>query len=123
MDVDYDAPMSRLSPIAWIALIQVNLVLLMALGARMALKVCGYPDDPSVRWNPYTVWLRNNGWILLAVPLLWGMLALWADRKDVPPLRSRVAVLLGAVLIGGLVIGGIIACAKPYSRPIWFMRS
>ncbi len=108
--------MSRTTTI--LALFQVSLLILgfFALGA--VLKISGYPDTPTVRWNPLAVFLREHGFWLLFVPVLWVCAATSAQHHDRGFLSYRLASILGLCIAGATIALFLFAAVFPYTRPL-----
>jgi len=86
----------------------------------IVLKMCGYPDNPTVRWNPLALFLREQGVWLLLLPVAWVAVASYVQRLDRGLFCDRVAWIIGlciAVLITGLFL---YAAVFPYTRPLLF---
>ena len=111
---------SRLIPI--IGLFQVLTVVVGMLAARIILKMSGYPDDATVRWNPAAVFLRNSGSILLLFPVLWTPLAVAAENHLARAVVAAVLHAMGAAILIGLFLFCCWACTHFYTRPIWILR-
>ena len=119
--------MSR--PTIFIAVAQIALIVFCRIGLATVLKVHGYkPDgrgmDPTIRWSPLAVFLREHGLWLLLLPLLWVGYATWArcvDRGFI--LRYRTACAVGIALAALVLAVCLWAVAFPYTRPFFFLGS
>jgi cell division protein FtsW (lipid II flippase) len=69
---------------------------------RIQLKALNYPNDPLREWNPRALWLREYGWVLLIIPVVW---TLWAAlrRKDSTALPMPV-MISGIVLLAVMLL-------------------
>jgi hypothetical protein len=91
---------------------------LAALG--IVLKGCGYPDGEriGVRWNSPAVFLREHGWWLLCLPVLWSCYAVAAQRKDSGLLSRRAALIAGVCIPVCVVAAFLHAALNPYTLPM-----
>jgi hypothetical protein len=112
---------NRLRPITIVGLFQVLTVVVGILAARIILKMSGYPDDTSVRWNAASVFLRNYGIALLLVPLIWTPLTVAIERKSDHPFAASLLSLSGPALLIGLLLFCSWACTHCYTRPLLFL--
>ena len=108
--------MSRTTTI--LALSQTLLVIIgfFALGA--VLKMSGYPDALAVRWNPLAVFLREHGFWLLLLPVLWVSFATSAQHLDRGFLSYRIACFVGVGVALATIALFLVATVFPYSRPL-----
>lgn len=119
--------MSR--PTTFIALAQTILIVACRIGLAVVLKVHGYKPngggmDPTIRWSPLAVFLREHGLWLLLLPLLWVGYATWARRVDRGFIgRYRTACVVG-IMVAALVLAAFFwAIAFPYTRSFLFLGS
>lgn len=104
--------------ITLLGIIQTVLVVAGIFSVRMALWASGYPDDPTLRWNPLAVFIYQHGYWLIALPIVWGAYAVYAETKQTGEASKLVLKLMGGLLIA-LLLGAILYCAtKPYTRPV-----
>lgn len=91
---------------------------------RFSLKMAGYPHDPTVNWNSFSVFLRNFGFWFIVLPLVWTIYAVAAHQTEKGVLSFRPALLTGfilAVCIAGLFTYGAVF---PFTRPmLWFFAN
>ena len=109
--------MSRTTTI--LALLQTLIVIVGFFALGVVLKMCSYPDNPVVRWNPLAVFLREHGVWLLFLPVLWVCFSAQAERINRGILSSRIAFIVG-LCVAAVTIGAFLyAAVFPYTRPLF----
>ncbi len=102
------------STITRLALFQFLAVIYAILASAVFLKICGYIEPGQA----FAAWLRNYGFILLAVPAVWLLLASWeAHRPKRDTGDFRAILLSGLGLLGALIFVGI-AGTHSATRPM-----
>jgi hypothetical protein len=104
-------------PIITIALVQAGIVVIGFIALGIALKVQGYPQ-PHLHWNSVSVMLRQQGMMLLVIPVGCVALALLADLQ---PSRRRyinesvvwVFSLLVATVLLGIFFYAVVFATRP----------
>jgi hypothetical protein len=104
--------------IAIVGLIMLLLTVLGYVALGVVLKMNGYPKDPTVRWTPIAVNLRQHGHWSLAVSLLWVICAIIADRVDRGIVGLHLASAVGAILMCIILFLFLYAIAVPFTRPL-----
>jgi hypothetical protein len=89
---------------------------LIALG--IVLKMCGYPYDPTVRWNALAVFLHEHGLWLLLFPVCWGSFAMAAER-GANEQTHRITIAVGLIFACLPLLLFLYAAIFPYTRPIY----
>jgi hypothetical protein len=80
--------------------------------------MCGYPDNPTVRWGPLALFLREHGLWLLILSLCWLVFALSEVRRTgLPPRLVTISIGIGVPCVALLLF--IYAALFPYTRPIY----
>ena len=105
-----------------VGLFQVLTVIVGMLTVRIILKMSGYPDDITLKWNPGSIFLRNSGIVLLLFPILWAPLAIAAGSH---PAYGRAATLLnvaGGIILAVLFLFCCWACTNCYTRPLLILN-
>ena len=97
MDNDDDGHDSR--TIALLGLVQVLLIVLGWAAVTVVLKFHGFPDNPAVRWNPLSVWLREWGWLFLVLVVLWTIYAAAATTTGSRLFSPGIAALCGGLIL------------------------
>jgi hypothetical protein len=103
------------------ALIQFLLVILGFFALGIVLKVEGYPQDPPfmaslgrVVWSPSALYLRNNGLILLFVPVIWTTAASLSQNRRII-FSFAVWMIIGIALSLAIITLFIYACTHRYA--------
>ena len=104
--------------ITLLALFQVLLVIIGFLALGIVLKLSGYPDALRLHWNPLAVFLREHGFLLLLLPLLWTIYAVAAERVQQGWLLPRLAFSFGVGLALLLIPLFLYAAVFAYTRPL-----
>ena len=104
--------------IALIGLVMLLLTVLGYVAVGVVLKMNGYPDNPMVRWTPLAVSLRQHGYWLLFVPLIWAIYAIIASRIDRGIMSFGLAFATGAILICVILLLFLLALFNPFTRPL-----
>jgi hypothetical protein len=105
-------------PITKIAVVQFSLVVIFFTVLGIAMKIAGYPHDPFVRWNPFSVFLRTYGMWMLLVPALWVAVCLFAERKW-PDAWDDSDTLCYGIMTALLIIGVFVfAAVTSHTRPL-----
>jgi hypothetical protein len=102
-----------------LALIQMLLAVLGFVALGCVLWMAGYPDNPSVRWNPLAAFLREHGVWLLLLPPLWMAFATYAQKVDRGALSYSVACAVGIGLAALIIALYLYAAVFPYTRPFF----
>lgn len=102
-----------------LALVQTLLVVAGFLGLGIVLKMAGWPHDDTVEWRPFAVFLRQHGFVLLVLPVLWTIYGVSAERVDRGVLSYRAACIVGVCIAVSIISAFIYAACFPYTRPMW----
>ena len=102
-----------------LALVQTLLVTLGFIALGIILKMSGYPDALSLRWNPLAVFLREHGLWLLFLPVMWVLFATFAQRRDRGLFSFRTAYVAGICLATLIIALFLYATVRPYTRPLF----
>jgi len=105
---------------AILALVQTLLLILGFFALGTVLKTSGYPDALAIHWNPLAVFLREHGFWLLLLPVLWGAFATTAQRLDRGFLSYHLAYIIGLCVAGVTIALFLYAAVFPYTRPLVF---
>jgi len=84
----------------------------------IVLKMNGYPNAQTVRWTPIAVNMRQHGHWFLAVPFLWVICAVIANRIDRGIVCMHLATAVGAILMCIILLFFLHAIAIPFTRPL-----
>jgi hypothetical protein len=112
------ADMKGLRPVTIIGLFQVLTVFVGMLAVRIVLKMNGYPDDDTLRWNPSSLFLRDWGSILLLIPVGWTILTLRAEKVSQPAVPPWLLYAVGVLVLIGLIGFCCWSCGDCYTRPM-----
>lgn len=107
--------MSPREPIAAVGAVQALIVVSGTLTVTLVVKANGYGIDPLSRWNSRALWIREQGWLLLLIPVVWTILAAVAARQ--PSWGGRM-IICGAVLVLALVFFFGEAAFRPCTKAI-----
>jgi hypothetical protein len=108
--------------IALLGLVQVLLIVLGWAAVTVVLRFHGFPDNPTVRWNPLSVWLREWGWLFLVLVVLWTIYAAAATTTGSRLLSPGIAALCGGLILAlALSLFGYAAVA-PVTHPLLVSR-
>lgn len=83
-----------------LALLQAGTVLVGSIGIGAMLKALGYSDIQGLPW--ILVFVRNWGFLLLAIPLAWVLVTIWMEFHHTW-YSKRYTILSGLLLIASLV--------------------
>jgi len=108
--------MSRTTTI--LSLAQTFLVVVGFLALGIVLKMAGWPHDDTVRWSPFAVFLRQHGFFLLVLPVVWTIYGVSAERADRGVLSYRAACIVGICMAVSIISVFIYAACFPYTRPL-----
>ncbi len=109
--------MNQSKSISVIGALQAGEVVFGTLLVTLILKVNGYGKNVGLAWNERSVWIRENGWILIALPIIWLSFALLISiKKD----RIKTIMISGSVILAGLLALYIDAIVNACYRPILF---
>ncbi len=87
-----------------IALIQIGVVIGGTSFVRGLMKCYGFGDIlPASHFTDRSIWVRNWGFILLLVPVLWTGLTLYAEQRARRPATTTLCLVVGI----GLVLFGL----------------
>ena len=105
--------------IAFIAGVQILLVVLGWCALSIVLKVAGYPDgEPIIRWTPLAVWLREHGFLFLLVPPVWTGTSIMLSHSDDRPVLQTIVAGFGVMFAFGVFMAFFVAAMTPYTRPL-----
>lgn len=106
------------SAISRLALFQFLAVIYAIMASAVFLKICGYTEPGQA----FAAWLRSYGFILLAVPAVWLLLASWEahrPKRDTGDFNaiffSGLCVLIALIYVG---IAGTHSATRPMSHII-----
>lgn len=105
---------------ALMALILTSLVVGGFFMVRVSLKQNGYPSD-WVHWKAISVFIRNHGFHLLWIPVIWTFIAVLAQRRDRGQFYSGV-FWMGVLLAVALIWMYFVAAFDPFTRPLFIHR-
>lgn len=106
---------------ALIALSQTLVVVLGFIAVGVVLKFSGYPENPRwVSWNPFAVFLRHYGLLLLLAPVTWTYFAARSLRDDSYAVTYQTMMLIGITFAALAMFCFIYAAVCPFTRPIFF---
>ena len=110
--------MSRSTTI--LALVQMLVLVVGFFGLGVILKSWGYPDGElaGVRWTTLAVFLREHGFWLLMLTVLWVFYATVAERKNCGWLSSRAAFVAGLCIATCMLATFLTAAMHPFTRPL-----
>ncbi|MCB1080118.1 MAG: hypothetical protein KDM64_20025 [Verrucomicrobiae bacterium] len=82
------------------------------------MKFHGYPApyDTSIRWNPEALFLRQNGWLVFALPVIWVGIAAYLHHQSTDDLRRRIMIGVGVALAILTFIHYLGAAMFPFTR-------
>ena len=110
--------------IAFIAGVQILLVVLGWCALGIVLKVAGYPDgEPFIRWTPLAVWLREHGFLFLLVPPVWTGTSIMLSHSDDRPVLQTIVAGFGVMFAFGVFMAFFVAAMTPYTRPLLWSPS
>jgi hypothetical protein len=107
-----------------IAAIQAGAVTIGTLITAFRLKTLGYSDTASSMWiefNPRSLWVRDYGMVLMAIPVIWSIYVFWDARREDHE-RSRIPFPLGLVLLFGLFLLYFDTILNSHVRKILWVR-
>ena len=109
--------MNQSKSISVIGALQAGEVVFGTLFVTAILKINHYGQNISVDWNPRSVWIRENGWLLIGIPALWLTVALLISaRKE----RIKTIMISGFMIMICLLAFYIDAIVNAYYRPMLF---
>ena len=95
--------MSEYKPYSIIGIIMALIIVLGTLLTTASLKLLGYPDNDQYRWNPISTWIREHGFVVLALPFIWiALVFVYLNKNQKNDTRSNA-------MIGGLITLGVLA--------------
>lgn len=98
-------------PVTTFGTVQVVVVLIGLAGLHFHMESMGYPENSLLRWRPAAVFMKESGYFLLAVPLLWTMgAAVTATRTGI-----GFWIYTGAILAGILFFVFLFLSCSPHS--------
>ena len=103
-----------------IAAIQAGVITAGTLITAFRLKTLGYSDSSSSMWidfNPRSVWVRDYGMLLMAIPFIWAIYAFWDARREDHE-RSKIPFPLGLALLFSLFLLYFDTIANSHVRKI-----
>ncbi len=108
--------------VAYIALVQLLLVIAGFVVLGIVLKVAGYPDFAGYHWNPLAVLLRKHGLWFLVAPVLWALFAIAAEHLHHPFFSQRLVLFSGVAWAGIVTALFFYAAVFPYTISLIFHR-
>lgn len=116
-----DLSLSR--SIVMIGLLQLLCISAGFFAVGIILKLSGWPeiDDPTIRWNPYAVFLRNFGWVFVVVPLVWTIYAAVSKEIDEGWWNFEVALVVGVIIPILFLLVFILSALSPYTRSLMYL--
>ena len=98
--------------------LQIAVVILGWCALAIVLKFNGYPTnaDPTIRWSPLAMGLREYGfWLLLVTPVWMAIASAFVRRAERAVLKA-VTFTLGGILAFAILTAFLIAIVAPYTR-------
>lgn len=89
--------LSEYKPFSVVAILLATVTIAGTLSTSAIMKALGYPDLDRYRWNEVSVWVRDNGFIVLILPVIWMVSVLAYDTKSFSP-RSRAYSIASGIL-------------------------
>ncbi len=86
-----------------IALFQVFAVILGVFMTRAAFMWAGYPES-NLDWNGLSLLIRNLGFLLLLIPLVWTIAATYCERYSIGWWSRRWTIVSGMVVLAALIV-------------------
>lgn len=99
-----DSDMNPASAISRLALFQCLVVITGVLTTCGMLKLNQYGDGGDFRWNPAAVAVRNAGFLLLVLPVLWTLGSIYLERHA-PHRWGRGWTITSGVLLAFAMLG------------------
>ena len=96
-----------------IALFQVFAVILGVFMTRAAFMGAGYPDA-LLDWNSMALLIRNQGFILLLVPVMWTIAATYCEHYSIGWWSRRWTIITGMLVLGALTILLVWSYSNPF---------
>ena len=98
-------------PATILGTVQVVVILTGMAGLHFHMESMGYPENSLLRWRPTAVFVKESGYILLAVPLL------WTTAAAVTATRTSIGfwILTGTTLAGILFFVFLFLSCSPHS--------
>jgi len=75
------------------------------------LKIHGYSQSVMLAWNPRAVWIRESGWMLIDIPIIWLLIAFSISIKEE---KIKSIIISGMVIMIGLFVLYIDAILHAY---------
>lgn len=82
-----------------LALLQMMAVVLGVMLTKTAFTVYNYPN-PDIRWNAFSLLVRNHGYLLVVIPLVWTGMVLWQENRKTLRWNRVWTMASGLVLLG-----------------------
>ena len=109
--------MNQSKAISIIGAIQAGEIVFGTLFVTAILKINGYGQNVGVVWNQRSVWIRESGWFLIGIPIIWLAIALLiSTRKE----KIKTIIISGGVIFFVLLALYIDASQNAFYRPILF---
>lgn len=102
-----------------LALLQVLAVIIGVFMTRTAFMGHGYPDW-DLDWNAFSLLIRNHGYLLLAVPLVWTCAVVWLENRPDGWWCRRWTVGTGLLLLASLAFLFFWTCTHIYNGRLRF---
>ena len=113
--LERSAKMNQSKTVSVIGALQAFEIVTGTLLVTAILKMNGYSQNAMVVWNPRAVWIRESGWILIGIPILWLAVSLLISNKEE---RIKSIIISGAVIFIGLLALYTDAIIHAFYRPI-----
>ena len=96
--------MSEYKPYSIIGTLIALLVVSGTLLTTVTLKALGYPDIDRYRWNPVSIWIREHGFLILIIPLIWIACVIAYVHKSQKRESRLIAMISGLIILGSLAV-------------------
>lgn len=109
--------MASTKAISVLGALQAGQVVFGTLLITVLLKANGYGEEINVVWNQRAVWIREHGWTLIALPVLWLGLCLWLGAE-----KGKLVLAIGAIIVLGLFSLYFDSVFNMFYRPILLLK-
>jgi hypothetical protein len=99
---------------ARLALFQILAVILGVVMTRVAFLGHGYPDS-NLDWDTWALLVRNHGFFLLLIPMLWICITLYLENYGTGRWSRRWTICTGILLLAALAFLFLWCCNNPYN--------